>query len=760
MKRRFFTVAAATLVMGFGLQAQNSMKQSFNNDYEGYSKDNRRVEFFDGNTHRKVEVSEGLQVKKTGENSYVTYKEIKNQPSLSKNNYQFKLTIEGEWRNLAIGNGDEFSDLVAWNDIGGNIYEIILPEGIYDIAILGYTSNRFPASVFIEQILIDEDTEITANFSDAIYEISLAPVDVDNILIDEWAGWTSSIDFYILMHSSINLNISTNYLYFPISLLKWYTNDTGIRNKLQVTVGAYNETTGDEYFVALPTIENGIVENIVLQNTNDELFQFKQMINVPEGFDDVLYSYTAYLKVYYDFEKEEHGCEYSTGWSPDKKRDKNTPYSLYTNLKYNNKPQTGMNVFIMPITYDFYDLNGMSDIKKGMVIGNPMAINNNGEMIMNFFPKFDDDFNISDSDIMNIILSLGNNPLTKVWNEEEFFYEGYRTPILYHHTLNTGPETNPFKVTIVKNRLVFLGEFGEAKFNHCDLNATITDNENEIFNDNIHKLNHWQMTNADQPNFQIEVINDEVFAYGQNMVNRTVINFDVTKTDVNPPTLTMLRVIENEKVSMFISDVSNAHLEVTAGDFTISFEEFSQYPGSYYQIFTYDKKPDIKIFWSYDGETFNELSILEDESKFHLGYGNFFNVSLAPLAASGIKEGWITVKIVLTDEVGNSQVQVLDPLFYYGDFVGIDKTTLSNNVKNAAYPNPFTDNITIELDNSVSGLTYFEIYDIFGKIVHQQKLNATDTKSFSYNGKHLKEGVYFYRIYNQGNVISGKIVKE
>jgi hypothetical protein len=76
-----------------------------------------------------------------------------------------------------------------------------------------------------------------------------------------------------------------------------------------------------------------------------------------------------------------------------------------------------------------------------------------------------------------------------------------------------------------------------------------------------------------------------------------------------------------------------------------------------------------------------------------------------------------------------------------------------------AYPNPFTDIVNIELSEPVSGLTYFEIYDINGKIIHQQKIECNKRKSLSYNGEHLKEGVYFYGIYHQGNAIKGKIVK-
>jgi hypothetical protein len=112
----------------------------------------------------------------------------------------------------------------------------------------------------------------------------------------------------------------------------------------------------------------------------------------------------------------------------------------------------------------------------------------------------------------------------------------------------------------------------------------------------------------------------------------------------------------------------------------------------------------------------------------------------------------------LTDDAGNSQEQTFAPLFYYGDAVGIEEETSRTSV--LAYPNPFTGNVTIEIDNPVSGEVYFEVYDVTGRIIHQEKMNCNLQNSFIYNGSHLKEGVYFYGIYGNEGVVKGKIVKQ
>ena len=65
MKKKIFTVATATMLMSFGLQAQNNgnVGLSFKDDGGGYLKDNRKTEFFDGLNYQKVGISEELQIK-------------------------------------------------------------------------------------------------------------------------------------------------------------------------------------------------------------------------------------------------------------------------------------------------------------------------------------------------------------------------------------------------------------------------------------------------------------------------------------------------------------------------------------------------------------------------------------------------------------------------------------------------------------------------------------------------------------------------
>ena len=762
MKRIFFTVAVATTMTVFGLQAQNEEK-SFNNDRErlDFQQYNRKIEHFDGNGswHQSIVTSPGLQVtdiKRTNENikSYVNHKEIKNQPSNTKNNFQFKLFLEGNWDMLAIGNNssgdDYFYDLIyPWNMEPGEPYEVTLPEGYYDILVSGgriIDGDFCPAHIFFEQVHIDKDTEMTANMEDAIRKITASPVDINNYPFDD-------LDMRdIRMHYTCITSMMTliiNYLWFPkVSDVAYYVNDFGKSNRLCLSINAYEYVNGDNYLIAMPIIDYGLTEDLILQNQSDELFHYSQMFDVPEGVDS-LYSHVMVSRVVLDFETGWTGSNISFGFSDERVRDKDTPYSLYTNVRNKETPVSeDINVFASPVNAYLPDPDLWDN--RGMVFLPPMSINKDDDLIVNFVPAPIPVARLNNDASRELLSIMGNNQLTKVWNKDEFYYEGYRTPHLYYQANNINAENHPWGMTQLSGGLVFLGEYGEMKFNHGDVLVKMTGDGEEIFNDCIYLFNKDWLDDT-KSLYQIEITNDEVFAYGRNMVNHTVIDFDMTKPDANPPTITMLRIIDNEKISMSVTDAITARLEITAGDFKYSFDRFCM---------AFDKKCTIEVFWSSDNETFYPLPVQEDETKFHPGYGGFYDISLAPLSETNLSNAWITVKIVLTDDVGNSQVQILDPLFFYGDLVGIDETTISGNTNSVAYPNPFNDKVTIELDNHISGEVYFEIYDITGRIIYQQKTETNNKSTFSWNGSYAKSGVYFYGIYNNGNIYNGKIVKQ
>ncbi len=74
-------------------------------------------------------------------------------------------------------------------------------------------------------------------------------------------------------------------------------------------------------------------------------------------------------------------------------------------------------------------------------------------------------------------------------------------------------------------------------------------------------------------------------------------------------------------------------------------------------------------------------------------------------------------------------------------------------------PNPFIDIAHFEIQLSETGKYHFQVFDITGKVVNSQMLDLNDgINKFSFDGGHLMNGVYNYRLSNTKGFISGKMI--
>lgn len=88
--------------------------------------------------------------------------------------------------------------------------------------------------------------------------------------------------------------------------------------------------------------------------------------------------------------------------------------------------------------------------------------------------------------------------------------------------------------------------------------------------------------------------------------------------------------------------------------------------------------------------------------------------------------------------------------------MGIDEQTNANGRVNV-YPNPFTDNTTFVIQSDNLNETYtFEMTDILGKTVKEMNVSQ---KQFTISRNDLKNGIYFYKIFNKDGVVGiGKVI--
>lgn len=91
-----------------------------------------------------------------------------------------------------------------------------------------------------------------------------------------------------------------------------------------------------------------------------------------------------------------------------------------------------------------------------------------------------------------------------------------------------------------------------------------------------------------------------------------------------------------------------------------------------------------------------------------------------------------------------------------------DKSFTSTN----AYPNPFTENSSIEFELAVSGFASISFFNIFGAEVYSEtKFFNAGNNQFEWSGRNLNNdnisaGVYYYRIFSENQIITGKIIKQ
>lgn len=91
------------------------------------------------------------------------------------------------------------------------------------------------------------------------------------------------------------------------------------------------------------------------------------------------------------------------------------------------------------------------------------------------------------------------------------------------------------------------------------------------------------------------------------------------------------------------------------------------------------------------------------------------------------------------------------------DNTGIDEEMATIDIE-GNYPNPFSDWTSIRFDSKQTGAVTFEVYNLMGKRVHEQRVPARFGENvFLYDGSGLSPGTYMYVI-RSGNSTSSKMM--
>lgn len=151
--------------------------------------------------------------------------------------------------------------------------------------------------------------------------------------------------------------------------------------------------------------------------------------------------------------------------------------------------------------------------------------------------------------------------------------------------------------------------------------------------------------------------------------NNAVMLCNIDKPDWVPPTAQLLWFTDEQLVTDHFQTPENAVLHLYAADFRYTLND------------TFDKDmmeayplESIKVEYAPTGSSeFTEIEVSENADMFFMpGYGYCYDGSLAGIDR-GSDNGWMDLRITLTDDSGNVQTQTLSPAFRVDSLAGIEE---------------------------------------------------------------------------------------
>lgn len=118
---------------------------------------------------------------------------------------------------------------------------------------------------------------------------------------------------------------------------------------------------------------------------------------------------------------------------------------------------------------------------------------------------------------------------------------------------------------------------------------------------------------------------------------------------------------------------------------------------------------------------------------------------------------------------GLSSMQVPNYLYGYGRVNALAAAQAARDLISATgdvavisdlkiFPNPFKNALNVEMPQGLEN-AFFQLFDLNGKMVFNQKTGATGGSIFTFSTAALPDGLYTYRLFNEKMMYKGKVVK-
>ena len=348
------------------------------------------------------------------------------------------------------------------------------------------------------------------------------------------------------------------------------------------------------------------------------------------------------------------------------------------------------------------------------------------------------------------------SPMVYLSDIGEKLFFGDRTPILYQQTIAFNNETSPIGESFYLINTTMMGDNGIQRIGDHDAIIHISLDGEEVYCDSLWRYLLDAYLPAEQPGIvTMDITDNHLVVEGIEKTNTTHTEFDLSREDAMPPTMTILQVKNQYGTeSVELIDWTEAQIVFAAGDFEPHYNE----EWWWFDKMQYKAKPNVEVYYSIENGEWLPLEYTENEELFHVNYGDVFTISLNQLNAN-VADNWVNLKFIVTDESGNTQTQELSNVFYAGEMVSVHEHT-ANSLQHTIYPNPFNGEVRITATQAVNGAASIAVYNVLGEQVYNKAENCTETQDFTIDGSTWKPGVYFYSISTEDGVLQGKIVKE
>jgi hypothetical protein len=127
-------------------------------------------------------------------------------------------------------------------------------------------------------------------------------------------------------------------------------------------------------------------------------------------------------------------------------------------------------------------------------------------------------------------------------------------------------------------------------------------------------------------------------------------------------------------------------------------------------------------------------------------------------------DGMMSMAYMPGDENINMDSLMKADTLYWSGIKEMDKEAI---VRAVAYPNPFTDHVSIKYVLKENADVAFEFSDITGRVITRHELGKKEEGFYEFiwkaknsNGQTLPDGIYFYRIKAKDQHYTGKIIKQ